>query len=136
MPAKVLYIGVSDEERESFAAVLDGHEILMAENSEEAACNLQDLHDTALVLLDMVEYKRDAVNVLKAITPRGLRIRTRTVIFTESGYLGSEISGLLRNGCDRMQGYLVIRPLDEAAALEMLKVSVGINFDCRSFSCR
>ncbi|MGI6790560.1 EAL domain-containing protein, partial [Aminivibrio sp.] len=32
---------------------------------------------------------------------------------------------LLRNGCDKIQGFLVARPLDEEAALELIRSQAG-----------
>lgn len=39
---------------------------------------------------------------------------------------------LLNYGCDKIQGYLISKPLDEAAALELLRKQPIINNDCHS----
>lgn len=103
MGVTVLFVGVSDREREDFLPVLEGHDILIASDGEEATAILEDLQGAILVLLDMGLPGEGALRVLESIKAEGQHKRTRTVMLADSQYPEDEIEGLRRGADDYLR---------------------------------
>lgn len=103
MGVTVFFVGVSDREREDLLPVLEGHDILIASDGEEATAILEDLQGAILVLLDMGLPGEGALRVLESIKAEGQHKRTRTVMLADSQYPEDEIEGLRRGADDYLR---------------------------------